>query len=71
MVIHSTPTSEVSGSNPKPYVGKMDSFLLMAGQFTVQNLDQLYILVSSTYKTTHRNMIYTVLKVMLNPQINK
>ena len=26
-------------------------------QFTVQNLDRLYVLVSSAHKTTHRGMI--------------
>ena len=38
--------------------------LLAAGrQFTVQNLDQLYVLVSSALSTTHRKMTCTVLKV--------
>ena len=61
MVTHSPPTSEVGGSNPGPYVGK-----LVVGYrwFTVQNSDQLYVLVSSAHKTTHHNMNCTVLKVM-------
>ena len=32
------------------------------GQFTVQNLDQLYVLVSSAHKTTRHDMTCTVLK---------
>ena len=39
VVTHSPPTSEVSGSNPGPYVGKLVVFLPMVSSFTVQNLD--------------------------------
>ena len=57
-------TSEVGGSKPGPYVGKV---VTDGWQFTVQNLDQLYVLVSSAHKTTRRDMTYAVLKVTLNP----
>ena len=40
-------------------------FLTDDRQFTVQNIDKLYVLVSSTHKTTRRDMTYTVLKVTL------
>ena len=49
---------------------KWESWWLLAvgQQFTVQSLDQLYVLVSSAHKTTARDMTYTVLKVMLISQ---
>ena len=59
VVTHSPPTSEVGGSNPGPCAGK----LLVAYHwlaFTVQNLDQLCVLVSSAQKI----MTCTVLKGM-------
>ena len=63
--LDSPPTFEVCGSNPGPYVGN----LVVAGRkFTVQYLDQLYILVFSPYKTTHHDMTYTVLKATLKPK---
>ena len=79
MVTQSPPSSEVCGSNPRPYVGKLEvayqwlavystkSWKLGTNgwQFRVQNLDQLHVLVSSAHKTTCRDMTYTVLKVML------
>ena len=49
VVTHLPPTSEVSGSNPRPYVGKL--VVTDGRQFTVQNLDQVYVLVSSPHKT--------------------
>ena len=39
VVTHSPPTSEVGGSNPGPYVGKMVVAVADGQQFTVQNLD--------------------------------
>ena len=47
MVTHTPPTSEVSFSNPRPYVGKLVlAYQWPNGQqFTVQNLD--YVLVST------------------------
>ena len=51
MVTNSSPTSEVCGSNPKPYVGKVVVSLTDGQQFTVQKLDLLYVLVSSIHKT--------------------
>ena len=60
MVTHLPPTSEVDSSNPKPYVGKMVYMFLTNGwQFTVQNLDQLYLLVFSAHKTIHYDKTYT------------
>ena len=49
VVTHLPPTSEVSGSNAGPYVGKLE-VANNGQQFTVQNLDQLYILVSFFHK---------------------
>ena len=40
-------------------------------QFAVQNLDQLYVLVSSAHKTTHRDMTCTVLKATKKLYINE
>ena len=37
-------------------------------QFTVQNLDQLYVLVFSAHKTTCCDMTCTMLEVMLKPK---
>ena len=36
-------------------------------EFTVQNLDQLYVLVSSTHKKNRCDMTYPALKAMLKP----
>ena len=62
VVTHLPPTSKVGGSNPGPYVGK-----LVVGtngwQFTVQKLEQLYVLVSSAHKTARRDMACTVLNL--------
>ena len=56
---------EVCGSNPGPYVGK----LVVAYRWSaVQNLDQLYVLVSSAYRITHHDMSCIVLKVVLKPK---
>ena len=58
MVTHLPSTSEVSGSNPGPYVVKLFAH---GGQFKVQNLDQLYELVFSAHKTTcHDINLYSV-----------
>ena len=69
VVTHSPPTSEVGNSNPRPYVGKL--VVTYGQQFTVQKLDQLYVLVSSAHKTTRRDMTCTVLVSDIKPQINK
>ena len=37
-------------------------------QFTVQQLDQIYVLVSTAHKTSKSDMTYTVLKAMLKPK---
>ena len=55
---HSPFTSEVCGSNPRPYVG----MLVCIG---------LYVLVSSVHATTRRDMAYTVLQAMLKPRWTK
>ena len=61
----SPPTSEIGVLFPaRPQVGK----LVVGWQFTVQNLDQLYVLVSSALTTIRRDMTCTVLKVMQNPK---
>ena len=59
IVTLSPPTSKVGGSNPRYYVGKL---LTDGRQFTVQNFDQLYVLVSSAHKTTRCDITCTVLK---------
>ena len=64
MVTHSSPSSEVSGSNPGLYVGKM----VVSYRLSVQNLEQLYVLVSSAHKTTLRDMNYIEVKAMLKPK---
>ena len=61
VVTHSSPTSEVSSSNPGSYVENL-VIAFQGLQFTVQNLDQLYVLVSSAHKTTSRDMTYTMVK---------
>ena len=63
MVAHWSPTTEVSGSNQDLM---WESWLLLTDgrQFTVQNLDQMYVLVSSAHKTTCHDMTCTVLKAM-------
>ena len=40
-------------------------------QFTVQNLDQLYVLNSSAHKTTRCDMICAVLNATLKTQIKR
>ena len=64
MVTHLLPTSEVFGLDPGPYVGKL-VVAYQGRQFIVQNLDQLYVLVSSAHKTTCSDMTCTVLKATL------
>ena len=55
MVTLSPPTSEAGVQFPAwPQV--------VGPQFTVQNPDELYVLVSSALLTTHRDMTCTVLK---------
>ena len=63
VVTHSPPTSEVWGSNPGPYVGKLVVAYLMVG-----SLHKLYALVSSAHRTTHHHMTCTVFKVTLKPK---
>ena len=67
MVTQLPPTSEVSSSNPNPM---WERWLILTDgrQFTVQNLDQQYVLASSAHKTTCGDMTYTVLKASLNPK---
>ena len=59
VVTLSPPTSEAGVRFlARPQVGK----LVVARQFTVQNPNELYVLVSSALLTTRRDMTYTVLK---------
>ena len=63
MATLSPPTSEAGVQFPaSPQVGKL-VVIAVGRQFTVQNLDQLYVLVSSALPTTRRDMTCTVLKV--------
>ena len=62
MVIHSPATSRLS------LMWERWQLLTAGRQFTVQNLDQLYVLVSSALPTTRRDMTCTVLEAMLKPQ---
>ena len=54
-----TDISEVGGSNLM-----WENWYLLTNdqQFTVQNLDQMYVLVFSAHKTTRRDLTCTVLK---------
>ena len=65
VVIHSSPISEVCGSNPGPCVVKLVVAYTDVRHFIVQNPDQLHVLVSSVHKTTRRDITYTVLKMTL------
>ena len=57
-----TPTSEAGVWFPVwPQVGKL-VVVAIDWQFTVQNLDQLYVLVSSALPTIRHDMTCTVLK---------
>ena len=62
MVTHSPPTSEIGGSNSGPYVGKL--VVTDVRQFTEQNRDHLYILVSSAHKSSLCHMVGTVFKAV-------
>ena len=51
MVTHSPLISEIYSSNPGSYIGKLAyGKLTDSRQFSVQNLDNLYVLVSSPIK---------------------
>ena len=63
MGTYSPATSEVDSSNHRIYVGKLVLSYQLGWEFTLQNLDQLYVLVTSAQKTTCHDMTYTVLKV--------
>ena len=61
MVTLSPPTSEAGVRFPaRPEVGKL--VVSVGWQFTVQNPDKLYVLVSSALPTTRHDMTCTVLK---------
>ena len=62
VVTHSPPTSEVCGSNPAPYVGKLVVAYQWSAVYSTEPWHQLYVLVSSAHKTTRRDMTCTVLK---------
>ena len=62
VVALSPPTSEAAVRfMALPQVGKL---VVACRQFTVQNHDQLYVLVSSVFPTTCRDMTCTLLKTM-------
>ena len=63
MVTHLRPTSEI---RVRILAGlQARKWLALGQQFTVQKLDQLYVLVSSSLPTTRRDMTnVTVLKAM-------
>ena len=62
------PISEAGVRFPAwPQVGKL-VVASVGRQFTVQNLNQLYVLVSSALPTTRRDMTCTVLKATQNPK---
>ena len=64
MVTLSPPTAEAGVRSPAwPQVGKL-VVASIGRQFTVQNPDELYVLVSSALPTTRRDMTCTVLKAM-------
>ena len=66
VVTHLPPTTEVCGSKPGPYVGKLVVVFLMVS--SVQKFDQLYVRVSSTHKTTCHDNTFIVLKAKLKPK---
>ena len=58
VVTLSPPTSEIGVRiSARPEVGKL-VIASVGWQFTVQKLDQLYILVCTAHKTTHHDMTY-------------
>ena len=61
VITHSPTTSEVGGSNSN-LMWESWSLLIDCPQFTVQNFDQLYVLVFFAHKTTHPDLTCTVLK---------
>ena len=73
--IVSLPPLRLAAQNPD-LMWKRWWFFTDGQQFTVQNLDQLYILVSSAHKTTSRDMTCTVptainfAEVILLPKFN-
>ena len=65
MVTLSPPTSLRPGFGSRHGLKWESWYLLAVGrQFTVQNPDELYVLVSSALPTTRRDMTCTVLKAM-------
>ena len=67
VVTLSPPASEARVRFPAwPKVGKL-VVVALGRQFTVQNPDELYVLVSSALPTTCRDMTCTVFKAMQNP----
>ena len=66
LITLSPPTSEIRVRFPaRPQVGKLVVACCWSA-VTVQNLDQLYVLVSSTLPTTRHDMTCKVLKVTKN-----
>ena len=68
MVTLPPPTSEAGVRSPHGLKWESWELLAVGRQFTVQNPNELYVLVSSALPTTRRDMTCTVLKAMLNPK---
>ena len=63
MVTFSPATSEAGFGSRHGLKWEGWEVLAVGRQFSVQNLDQLYVLVSSALPTNHRDKICTLLKV--------
>ena len=74
MVLHSTLTSEVGGSNLEPYVGRWQ-FLPMVGSLQYRTLTNCmyWFPLQRILPAVIMHMAYTMLKASLNPKykINK
>ena len=66
VVANPIPTSEVGGQTPN-LIWESWKLLTDGQQVTVQNLDQLYVLVSSAHKTNRHDMTCTALKTTKTP----
>ena len=65
MVTHSSPTSEVGGSNPDLMWGKLVVAYQWSTVYSTEPSPTVFtVYVSSPHKTTRRDMTCTVLKVM-------
>ena len=68
VVILLPPTSEIGVRNPaRPQVGKLVVVCHWSAVYNtaIQNLDQVYLLVSSAHKTTRHDMTYTCVDLFI------